>query len=410
MDDHSEDRGEDSGRDDRQGRREDSGVGDSEARKDKGVDEAGRALVQPQSLLVTDSFVSVSLESVVCSSLSSSSHTLCAFSVSLSGMGSNSASTVLPTYSCAVLPYSVGVSSALSSVPVESFSSLLSPISLSLFPPVPHCHVNLAQAPQSPLFPTPLGSPGDLKSPAVSMEKEVSLSGTELQSPAPSLSTATRPIRPLQIPRLVLPESRPSVSALSPMGPYSPISPASIRSPQLFPPTSPAGAQLLGPYSPISPASRLSQDPYSPITPVSLPPLGPYSPISPVTIPSLGPYSPISPATDAVPAGFASGITPSVSTSVTSWPMFASSQFLPGSSHPISSPWTLERASCSSWEGNAPLLSVAGNCGSESNNEQLAPDAGTSKLLVVVQWLCFWCGVSVVVRHCQPPAHCAHSI
>lgn len=398
-DDRSEADGEDSGGDSRQGRREDGGVDRCEDSREKGVDGAGGAAVQHQGLLVTDSFSSVSSESLVSPGRSSSPVPVCAVSVSLSEVGWGAAPAFLSSYSCALLPCSFCAASALPSVHYTSSSSVLSPIPASLCPPFPHCRVGLSPSPQSPLFPTPpLGSPGDLKSTESSVEKEESLSCAEVESTPPSVSAATRPLRPLQIPKLVLPECPPSAFALSPMGPYSPISPASARSSHQRSPMSPADAHLLGPWSPISPASRSPQDPYSPITPVSLPPLGPYSPISPATLPSLGPYSPISPAADAVPVGLASSLAPSF-TGAPSWPMFASSQFLSVGSRPISSSWTFERLPCTSWEGNAPLLSMAGNSGGESNIELLASGAGTSKLLVVVQWLCFlvWC------QCCRPP-------
>ena len=417
----SEDKGGDGGVDDRWGR---GGEDGGDRNKDEGVGEVHRVPAQPPGLLVAVPFSSVSPESLVCPSLSppspppSSLLPVGAVSVGVSGAGLGCAPTLLSSGSCAVLPPGFGVGSALSSACYLSFSSVLSPVPAWLFPPVGHCRLSVAPSPPSPLFPTPpLRSPGGLESPdIITVEKEQLSPGAESE-PTPPLSSAARLLRPLQIPRLVLPDRPPSASALSPMGPYSPISPAIATSPLRFSSIPPADANSLGPYSPISPARRLSQDPYSPITPVSLPPLGPYSPISPAAFPPLGPYSPISPASDGSPAGLSSGFAPFFPPppflpSAASWPTFASSRFLSVGSRPDVSPCAPVRLSSSSGEGDAARLSVAGDCGGGgggSDNGELASKAGTSKLLVVVQWLCFrWC-VSVVVRHRQPSAHPARS-
>ena len=277
-----------------------------------------------------------------------------------------------------VIPPHLDVGSAMSSLCVTSpCCTVLSLATPSCSAPSPSS-VSLAPS-LSSLLPTPLVSPVAKQCP----ESPVTTSVLSTESKSPPLSVS-KPIRPLQIPRLVLPDNL--ASERSPMKLYSPISPAISRSPGPYSPISPAPVLSVGLSPSVTNADAGFKNQYSPVTPVSLPPLGPYSPISPA-LQSLGPYSPISPATDSIPAGFPASLASQSShlrwVTFAGWPAVAS-QYLSVDSHPGCAALTVN----SSTEDSAPKMYLTEK-GDEEKDEQLPTEQRTSKLLGVVQWLSF---------------------
>ncbi|KAL8603718.1 hypothetical protein ACOMHN_024334 [Nucella lapillus] len=272
----------------------------------------------------------------------------------------------------ALLSPGVSVVSAESSA---SLDSSCSPVVTTCVPSLQHWSQALLP---SSLFPTPPQlSPVGFQSHENPVDSAVS--GTETKLTPPSLSSPAKLLRPLQIPKLVLPEHAPA--SPNPLGPYSPISSVGGLSPRPYSPISPAAVTSAAAVS----SSEGKQSPYSPITPVSLfPPLGPYSPISPVALTSPGPYSPISPAAGALSgtlASFLSSFSSATWSSIGSLSPVAASQLFSVNTH-LLSPWTVGRESML-LDCGASLSWQAGNIDDWTRNDDgLASGGGTNALNV----------------------------